>query len=43
MADIKKSKEKVEEDSTVSVIARNNMLSIREIQSYIDLTDNKRK
>ena len=40
---IKKNKEKLEEDSTISIIAKNNMLSIREIQSYIDLTDNKRK
>lgn len=35
---IKKNKEKVEEDSTISIIAKNNMLSIREIQTYIDLS-----
>lgn len=40
---IKKNKEKVEEDSTISVIARNNMLSTREIQTYIDLSSNKIK
>ena len=40
---IKKNKEKVEEDSTISIIAKNNMLSIREIQTYIDLTENKLK
>lgn len=40
---IKKNKEKVEEDSTISVIARNNMLSVREIQAYIDLSNNEIK
>ena len=40
---IKKNKEKVEEDSTISVIARNNMLSVREIQTYIDLSNNEIK
>lgn len=41
---IKKNKEKAEEkDSTISIIAKNNMLSIREIQTYIDLTENKIK
>ena len=40
---IKKNKEKVEEDSTIAIIAKNNMLSTREIQTYIDLTKNTSK
>lgn len=40
---IKKNKEKKDEDNSIAVIAKNNMLSVREIQSYIDLTNNKRK
>lgn len=40
---IKKNKEKVEEDVTISFIAKNNMLSKREIQQYIDLTNNRIK
>jgi hypothetical protein len=40
---IKKNKEKKEEDNNIAVIAKNNMLSIREVQSYIDLANNKIK
>jgi hypothetical protein len=40
---IKKNKEKKEEDINIAVIAKNNMLSIREVQSYIDLANNKIK
>jgi hypothetical protein len=41
---IKKNKEKKElEDNSISVIARNNMLSTREIQTYIDLLNINRK
>ena len=40
---VKKNKEKIEEDSTISFIAKNNMLSIREIQTYIDLTKSTTK
>lgn len=40
---VKKNKEKVEEDSTIAVIAKNNMLSIREIQTYIDLSNTEIK
>jgi len=36
---IKKKKETQDEDPSVSVIAKNNMLSKREIQQYIDLTN----
>lgn len=34
---IKKAKEKEQDDSTISVIAKNNLLSNREVKSYIDL------
>jgi hypothetical protein len=40
---VKKNKEKIEEDSMISFIAKNNMLSIREIQTYIDLTKSTTK
>jgi hypothetical protein len=40
---IKKNKEKKDEDNNIAVIAKNNMLSIREVQSYIDLANNKIK
>lgn len=36
---VKKNKEKTEEDATILVIAKNNMLSVREIQTYIDLSN----
>lgn len=36
---IKKKKETQDEDISVAVIAKNNMLSKREIQQYIDLTN----
>jgi len=37
---IKKKKETQDEDPSVAVIAKNNMLSKREILQYIDLTNN---
>lgn len=40
---IKKKKETQDEDPNVAVIAKNNMLSKREIQQYIDLTNNRIK
>jgi hypothetical protein len=40
---IKKKKETQDEDPSVAVIAKNNMLSKREILQYIDLTNNTSK
>jgi hypothetical protein len=40
---IKKKKETQDEDPSVGVIAKNNMLSKREILQYIDLTNNTSK
>jgi hypothetical protein len=40
---IKKKKESQEEDIRVSVIAKNNMLSKREVLQYIDLIDSQSK
>jgi hypothetical protein len=40
---IKKKKETQDEDPSVGVIAKNNMLSKREILQYIDLTNNASK
>jgi hypothetical protein len=40
---IKKKKETQDENPSVAVIAKNNMLSKREILQYIDLTNNTSK
>ena len=37
---IKKNKEKKDEDTSIGIIAKNNMLSKREILTYIDLQQN---